>query len=215
MEPGLRRLYIFGAGGSGREIAWLAGQVLGDAVPIAFIVDDLAYVTAPVNGISVQLVSDVAVQEGDRFVVAVGDAGLRRKASVACIGVGLQPATLVHPRVEMSRFVSLGTGSVLCAGSILTTNIALGEHVHVNVDCTISHDVRIGDFSTLSPGVHVSGHVHIGKDVLIGTGANIINGSATSPLVIEDGAKIAAGACVTSSVAPGALMAGVPAVRKR
>ncbi len=111
--------------------------------------------------------------------------------------------------------MEIAAGSVICAGSILTTNVAIGEHVHVNVGCTISHDVFIGDFSTLSPGVHVSGHVHIGRDVFIGTGANIINGSANGPIVIGDGAVIAAGACVTKSVEPGALMAGVPAVRKR
>ena len=61
----------------------------------------------------------------------------------------------------------------------------------------------------------MSAHVQIGRDVFIGTGANIIHGSAKAPIVIGDGAVIAAGACVTKSVEPDALMAGVPAVRKR
>lgn len=115
----------------------------------------------------------------------------------------------------MSARVELGDGVVVCAGSVVTTNVSLGNHVHVNVSCTISHDVSIGDYTTLSPGVHVSGHVEIAEDVFVGTGANIINGSATTPLVIGKGAVIAAGACVTRPVEPGALVAGVPAVRKR
>ena len=140
---------------------------------------------------------------------------MRRKAAAACIRKGLQPIHLVHPRVEMSARVELGEGVVVCAGSIITTNVRLGDHVHVNVSCTISHDVSIGDYATLSPGVHVSGHVVIAEDVFIGTGANIINGRAGAPLTIGKGAVIAAGACVTKSVEAGALMAGVPAVRKR
>ena len=202
IKPPFRRLYVFGAGGHGREIAWLAEQSWNGAVETVFLVDDPAYVTGPVNGIPVRLVSDVAAVDGDRFVVAVGDAQLRRRAAAACLSAGLQPARLVHPRVEMSRFVSIGRGCVVCAGCILTTDVSLGEHVHVNLDCTISHDVVIGDFSTLSPGVHVSGNVQIGSDVFIGTGANIINGKAGTPLVIGDGAVIAAGACVTKSVEP-------------
>lgn len=214
-DPGFDRLYIFGAGGSGREIAWLAEQSWGNKVDLVFLVDQSAYLSGPVNDIPVRLVADVMSGEGDRFVVAVGDAALRRKAVAACMGAGLRPVTLIHPRVEMSTRVEVGEGSVICAGVIVTTNVVVGHHVHVNLDCTISHDVRLGDYATLSPGVHVSGHVEIGSDVFIGTGANIINGRAGDPLVISDGAVIAAGACVTKSVEPHALMAGVPAVRKR
>ena len=95
------------------------------------------------------------------------------------------------------------------------TNVSIGAHAHINIGCTVSHDVAIGEFSTLSPGVHVSGHVQIGRDVFIGTGASIINGRAGNPLVIGDGAVVAAGACVTQPVEAGALVAGVPAIRKQ
>ena len=214
-DPGFSRLYIFGAGGHGREVAWLVEQYWAGQVEPVFLVDQHAYLSPPVNGVVVQLVDDVAVREDDRFVVALGDPAARRRAAVQCMRVGLRPATLVHPRAEMSARVELGQGSVVCAGSIVTTNVAIGTHVHVNLACTISHDVRIGDYATLSPGVHVSGHVEIGENVFIGTGANIINGRAGAPLVIGKGAVIAAGACVTKSVEAGSLMAGVPAVRKR
>ena len=213
-EPGFARLYIFGAGGSGREVAWMAEQCWGSGVELKYLVDQREYLSAPVNGVPVELVSDV-VDDGGRFVVALGDARVRRRAVASCMAAGLWPVTLVHPRVEMSAQVELGQGSVICAGSIVTTNVVVCEHVYVNVACTISHDVRLGDYTTLSPGVHISGHVEIGTDVFIGTGANIINGSQGAKLTIGDGAVIAAGACVTKSVGAGTLVAGVPAMRKR
>ncbi|MET3652557.1 acetyltransferase-like isoleucine patch superfamily enzyme [Dyella japonica] len=100
-------------------------------------------------------------------------------------------------------------------GTVITTNTAVGPYAQINAGCTVSHDVHLGEFSTLSPGVHVAGHVCIGRDVFVGTGANIINGRPDNLLSIGDGAIIAAGACVINSVEPGAMMAGVPATRKR
>ena len=214
-NPNFGRLLIFGAGGFGREVAWLARQSWGEAVAIEFVVDRLEYLTDEVGGIPVRLLRDCADSPDLRYVVALGDPAQRRRAVDVCDTLGLRAARLVHPRVEASDSVSLGDGSVICAGSILTVDIEIGVHVHVNLDCTIGHDVVVGSYSTLSPGVHVSGNVRIGGNVFIGTGACIINGRASEPLTIGDGAVVAAGACVTRSVDPGAMVAGVPAIRKR
>lgn len=214
IQTDFRTLYIFGAGGHGREIAWLARQILGDAVEIIHLVDQAKYLHDSVNGNPVKLLANIESGSTSRFVVALGDSTARKLATNACLATGLLPISLVHPRVEISDLVQIGLGSVLGAGCVVTTNIKIGEHVHINIGSTISHDVEVGDFSTLSPGVHVSGHVHIGREVFIGTGANIINGSASEPLIIGDGAVVAAGACVIRSVAPATMVAGVPAVQK-
>jgi sugar O-acyltransferase (sialic acid O-acetyltransferase NeuD family) len=124
---------------------------------------------------------------------------------------GFDFATIIHPRVERSEWIEIGVGTVICAGNILTTNIVLGRHVQINLDCTVGHDVIMGDYTTLAPGVHVSGWVHFGQRVYVGTGAVIINGTQESPLLIGDDAIIGAGACVTKSVPPGLTVVGVPA----
>lgn len=214
--PGpFKQLFIFGCGGFGREVAWLAEQTYGSKIGITFLVDHPDYLRRPLNGYEVKLLADIEKQPASRFVAALGNPAQRRNAASACLAADLTPATLVHPRAEMSRWIELGEGTVICAGCILTTNISVGAYAQLNLDCTIGHDVTIGEFATLSPGTHVSGHVQIGRDVFIGTGASIINGSSDSPLVIGDGATVAAGACVTRSVEPGALVAGVPAARKK
>lgn len=213
--PDFKKLYIFGAGGSGREVAWLAEQSWGSRVEIEFLVDIPGSPSQALNGHSIRLVTEVTPDSSARIVIAVGDPSARRRIATLCEATGLQEAVVVHPRAEISGSVELGHGTIICAGVILTTNICVGRHVHINVDCTVSHDAVIGDFATLSPGVHVSGHVHIGQGAFIGTGASLINGSAGAPLVVGNDAVIAAGACVTKSVDHGALVAGVPATRRR
>jgi acetyltransferase-like isoleucine patch superfamily enzyme len=69
----------------------------------------------------------------------------------------------------------------------------------------------MGDYTTLAPGVHVSGWAHFGKRVYVGTGAIIINGTQGEPITIGDDAIIGAGACVTKSIPIGETWVGIPA----
>ncbi|MCX7140574.1 MAG: acetyltransferase [Proteobacteria bacterium] len=211
-----RRLAIFGAGGHGRELAWLAELVGWKRSDLCFVVDKPAYRVKHVNGLAVCLLDDaIALGEEAGYVVALGDALARERSVILCERAGLTPVSLIHPGIELSPSVNIGQGSVICAGTILTTNIHIGRHVHINIGCTISHDAEVAEFATLSPGVHIAGHVSVGRRAFIGIGAVIINGSENERLVIGDDAVIAAGACVTCSVEAGAMVAGVPAVSKR
>jgi sugar O-acyltransferase (sialic acid O-acetyltransferase NeuD family) len=212
--PCPRGLAIFGAGASAREVAWLAQERWGAELPLWFVVDRPHLAGQVVNGVPTIELQEFGAKFADVPVcVAVGDPTARENCVEACRSMGLGFATLVHPRVETSRWVSLGAGTIVCAGSILTTNITIGQHVHVNIDCTISHDANIGDYATLSPGVHIAGWVTLGRRVFLGTGAIVINGSAERSLTIGDDAIIGAGACVTSDVESATTVVGVPAAR--
>jgi acetyltransferase-like isoleucine patch superfamily enzyme len=100
----------------------------------------------------------------------------------------------------------VGEGSVLCAGTVLTTQIRIGAHVNLNLNCTIGHDTVIEDFCNLSPGVNISGSVHLEEGVDIGTGAAVVPGRR-----VGRGSTVGAGAVVTSDVPPLSLAVGVPA----
>jgi sugar O-acyltransferase (sialic acid O-acetyltransferase NeuD family) len=202
---------VFGAGGFGREVAWLA-EACGREVHC--FVDDRA-ATERINDIPVMSFDALLASRREAEVsIAIGSPASREHVArrVSDAGdAGLPFAELVHPRVERSRFVTWGPGAVICAGNILTTNITLGAHVQINLDCTIGHDARLEDFATLAPGVNVSGWVFVGARAYIGTGANIINGTAEAPIVIGDDAVIGAGACVVKSIQPGVTAVGIPA----
>ena len=203
-------MIIYGAGGFARELAWLANSI-GEYV-VCFVDNDKEMQGLILNGIPVLSLEDAwASYPTARIAGGIGTPSARELVMNRAKEIGFRYLSLIHPGVEMSRWVETGEGAVICAGSILTTNIILGDHVQINLNCTIGHDAIVGDYTTLAPGVHVSGHVHIGKRVYIGTGANIINGTKDAPIIIGDDVIIGAGACVIDSVPPGVTVVGVPA----
>ena len=202
-----KKIAVYGASGFGREVAWLveacAAGTSGLEV-VCFIDDDSTKQGQHLNGIPVMAFDETKKMHPDASVVSgLGDPAARARLMEKAADAGFAFRTLVHPRVEMSQWIQVGEGTVICAGSILTTNIKLGRHVQINLDCTIGHDVFMDDYATLAPGVHVSGCVHIGKRAYIGTGAVIINGTQDKPLVIGDDVIVGAGSCVTKSITYG------------
>ncbi|MBC2741993.1 MAG: acetyltransferase [Desulfosarcina sp.] len=214
----MNNIAIYGAGGFGREVAWLGeicGGDKGGETIVCFIDDDDQSHGRMINGIPVMGL-DAARQAFPHasLVGAVGSPIVRQKLMEKAAAAGFTFETLIHPNVERSRRIDIGEGTVICAGCILTTNIVIQKQVQLNLHCTIGHDVVMEDYVTLAPGVHVSGYVHIGKRVYVGTGAVFINGKENAPLMIGDDVIIGAGACVTKSI-PAGVWGGVPAKKLR
>jgi len=210
-----KKIIIYGPGGFGREAAWLIQNCKSnnDTIEIVgFIDDNLDTHGSSLNEIPIMGLSEAHAKFSDaKIVCGIGAPAIREKLMQKAKELGFESQYFIHQNVEISKWVTVGEGSLICAGNIITTNIAIGEHVHLNLDCTVGHDVIIGDYSTISPGVHISGYVQMGKRVFIGTGANILNGTKETPLIIEDDAVVGAGACVTKSVASGTTVVGIPA----
>lgn len=210
-----KELYIYGAGGLGREILCLVQQAQKDAenewLPAGWI-DDGYPVGTIINGLEVKGGVDFLSQlnSGVALVVAVGDPVLRKKLVESALQLcpPIIFPTFIHPSVIFGdkESIKIGAGSLICAGVIMTTDIVIGSHCLLNLAVTIGHDTRIGDYSSIMPSVNVSGEVEIGEAVFVGSGANIIN-----QLQIGDQAKIGAGAVVISHVHQGRTAVGVPA----
>lgn len=116
--------------------------------------------------------------------------------------------TLIHPTAVMddrARIV-MGEGNAVCAGVVLTCDIAIGDFNLLNLQATIGHDVRIGDYNVVNPGANISGYVTIESTVLVGTGSQILE-----TVRVGCGATVGAGAVVTKDIAAGTTVAGVPA----
>ena len=140
----MQDLVIYGAGGFAREVAWLARSIEGRWRVAALVDDDPAAHGRTINGFPVMgLESARAGFPQAALVAAVGDPGLREKLVGRGVAVGFACATLVHPRTEMSEWVEVGEGTVICAGNLLTTNIVLGRHVQIGLFPTPAAELPI------------------------------------------------------------------------
>lgn len=206
-------LVIFGAGGMARELAvWAETATWGSSsFRLIGFVDDPAPGRV-IRNRPVMHLSEMR-QENPVFVVALGDPGLRERVVKQAESAGLRPAPpLIHPTVDFDRAgVSIGDGTVICARSTLTTDLEVGCHVQINLHCTVTHDVRLHDYATLAPGVHISGRTIVRRAAYLGTGAVTVDGEHGRPLVIGENSVVGAGAVVTRDVPANATVVGVPA----
>lgn len=205
----LTPLAIVGAGGFGREVAWLADDINQEKPTYEFVgfIDDTAPSTAegyPVLGTTDRWISEHRTDV--QLVCALGDPVTRWKVATRLSGAGFTFATLIHPTVKRSRHVRIAPGGMICADNILTTNIDIGAHALLNLDCTVGHDSKLADYVSMMPGVHISGDVTTDIGAYFGTGAVAING-----VRIGAWSVIGAGAVVSSDVPRGVIAVGVPA----
>ncbi len=214
----MQKLFIAGAGGFAREIAWqlddnvnsepskseyqfdIQGLVIGEKTATT----QMAKNKFPVLGNDTWAMAHLNKQFV--FLCAIGNPGVRRKVAEAYLSAGFKAAVFRHFSAQIAGPHTLGKGSMLCMGSSLTGDLIIGEQVIININCTIGHDCVIENYSTLSPGVHLSGKVHIEENVELGTGAVVL-----PRIRIGKGAIIGAGAVVREDVPPGEIWVGVPA----
>lgn len=138
------------------------------------------------------------------YVIGIGSPAI--KARIDARLADRPAAVLVHPDSSTGFDVQLGPGTIVCAGSRLTTNIRLGRHVHVNLLCSIGHDVTIGDHVSINPLVAVSGSVDIGARVMLGTHSAVLQ-----TLSVGEDATVGGAALVVKDVPAGTVVKGVPA----
>ncbi|WP_164856149.1 NeuD/PglB/VioB family sugar acetyltransferase [Lujinxingia sediminis] len=203
-------IIIIGAGGFGREVWWLIEEINAYSPRWAvrgFVDDSPSLKGKHVCGVPVLGTLDVLMDKpGHAVALGVGIPGVKKTILEKLKPAGLSWPTLVSPDARMSKFVSLGAGTLITSGCILTTQVEVGAHVLLNLACTVGHDTRIMTGATLSPGVSLSGYSTVGPWSDIGTRAVTIPG-----ITIGRAATVGAGAVVIRDVPAGATAVGNPA----
>lgn len=209
----MKNLYIIGAGGFGREVAWLTERI--NTVTLTwnikgFIDDNESLWGCKIDDYEVfggcNWLKEVALNEEIYVVCAIGNSAIRKKIICELKNSNIKFATLVDPSVLISNRVKVGEGSIICAGTIITMDIEIGNHVIINLNCTLGHDDIVRDYVTINPGVSISGNVEIGACSELGTGSQIIQGINVVGQTI-----VGAGAVVVKEITERGTYVGVPA----
>lgn len=143
----------------------------------------------------------------------------------------------IHPSADV-KSTKIGQSSRVWQYVVVLPDAVIGEDVNICSHCLIENDVVIGDRTTIKSGVYVWDGLRIGNDVFIGPNVTFTNDKfprskiypeAFLPTTIEDkasigggavilpgitigmGSMVGAGAVVTKSVPPYAIVTGSPA----
>lgn len=140
------------------------------------------------------------------FAIGISNPRVRRSLDRAATDAGMRAATLVHPTVSIGYGTVIGDGSVLCAGVSVASNVELGRHVHVNLNCSLGHDAVAESYVSLFPQAALSGFSRVHE------GATLGSQSVVLPSVsVGRHAMVGAGGVVDKDVADQVTVKGVPA----
>lgn len=154
---------IIGAGGFAKEVYWSLNPI--ERNDTVFFVDDIYW-----DGTDEKILP-LSLFESEKYevVVAIADSKHRERI-INRLPKNTKYFTHIHPSAQIhGEDVTIGGGSIICAGTIITTNVKIGKHSHINLITTIGHDCVIGDYFTTAPGVQISGNETIGDRVYFGT----------------------------------------------
>lgn len=202
-------LSILGAGGHGRVIAECAeSSKAWDTVN--FYDDNVKAGQDEIDGFRiVGPLSDLPTQPPDsnhQLVIGIGKNELRLSLQHSLAALGWTFATVYHPNSTVSRFASVGPGTVLMAGAIVNTGAIVGAACILNTNSCVDHDCELGSGVHLSPGATLAGGVRIGQCTWIGAGSVVIEKTH-----IGASAIIGAGSVVIDSIESDTVSVGAPA----
>jgi sugar O-acyltransferase (sialic acid O-acetyltransferase NeuD family) len=200
---------LVAAGGLARET--LAALRASDPTrPVVVLDDDPARLGASVGDAQVVgNIEDVKRYDDHAVVVCAGKGSVRRTLVERLAALGVQSdryASVVHPLASVPDSCSLGAGSIVLAGVVLTADVTVGRHVVLMPHVTLTHDDVVGDYATLAAGVTLGGSVHVGAGAYLGMGAGV-----RENLRVGEGAVLGMGSVALEDVPDDETWVGAPA----
>lgn len=199
------KLVIIGASGHGKVIAELAKKA--GYTTIVFLDDNVSIKVCGEYKVAGNCQCAMQYKDSD-FIVAIGNAEIRRKIQIQLMKENLHMVSLIHPDAVIAENVEIGTGTVVMAGAVINPYVKIGQGCIINTCASVDHDCVIGDFVHISVGSHIAGTVAVGNNTWIGAGATVSNN-----VKITGDCIIGAGTVVIKNIEEPDIYIGVPARR--
>ncbi|MFM6198678.1 MAG: acetyltransferase, partial [Dolichospermum sp.] len=191
------RIAVIGAGGHAKVVA--STLIAAGHQVVGFYDDDLQKRGTHIFGIPV--VGPLNEIRSDNFshaVIGIGENEVRKRL----VGeLNLNWITVVHPYAYVHPEVSLGVGTIVCAGAIVHPYSIIGSHVIINTKSSVDHDCCVEDYVHLALS-------HLAGGATANEGAFLALGSVVFPKVtIGAWATVSAGSVAMKDVKPNSIVA--------
>lgn len=124
------------------------------------------------------------------------------------INARIEPGAIIRDKVE------IGDNAVIMMGAVINIGAEIGAKTMIDMGAVLGGRAIVGENSHIGANAVLAGviepasaqPVRVGNNVIVGANAVVLEG-----VQVGDDAVVGAGAIVTKDVAPGAVVAGVPA----
>ena len=146
------------------------------------------------------------------FVITVGfikNPAIRIKLYNKVKEAGGKFATIVASTAHISKYATIGEGTVVMHQAFVNAGAKVGNNVILNTFSNIEHDAVIGNQCHISTGTMVNGDCKVGDNCFIGSQSVLANG-----ISVGDDIVVGAGSLVRKSIKEKGIYSGNPAVLK-
>lgn len=170
----MRDIAIYGASGFGREVACTI-RMINKETPswnlVGFFDDGIEKGTEVQFGKILGGIDSLNEWKSPLSVCfAIGDSKILRELVGKITNESVDFPNIIAPNVLFldPDSVQMGKGNVICANSLISCNVKLGNFNLLNVNTHMGHESSMGDYNVVMPGCSISGGAMIGKTNLFG-----------------------------------------------
>ena len=209
----LKKIAMYGAGGFGREVACTINKIneieptwnligfFDDGVEKGKMVSHFGPVLGGIDDLN-------AFQEEINLVIAIGNPATVKKVFEKISNKKIDFPNLIHPSVYYAdkETFEIGRGNILQRECSMSCDVRLGDFNVLNSSVVFGHDVKIGNFNSFMPAVRISGEVEMGDCNFFG-----VNSVVLQQIKLKSGVRLAAGSTLMTKAKENNLYVGVPA----
>lgn len=177
----MKDIAIFGAGGYGRELACMINHI-NDVTPTWNLIgyfDDGKEKGLQISHYGKVLGGMTELNEyPDELALAIA---IGNPVSLKGVRERIHNQKIWFPNVVAPDFgisdpetFSIGEGNIIGHGCSVSCDVRIGNFNIFNADIVMGHDASVGDFNVIMPDIRISGEVTIGEENLIGVGSIIL-----------------------------------------
>lgn len=174
----MKKLYIIGAGGLGREVySWM---ILDDSISQeysieGFVDDDLNKLDEfegypPIVG---TLENFDFNKETDYAVLSIADTKTKEKITKV-LETKVNIISFISSESIIAPNAKIGNGVVILPRVVVSCEAILQDYVFLNLGTQVGHDVQVGRYSSIMANVVIGGNVIIGESCYLGSSSTII-----------------------------------------